>query len=82
LLFLYLNLLYNKCDYKRYILESYLFYRITIINGVVIVGDARKMFLYIYIWMLDFLKLVIGIRNYHMIEVILSRYLQMLAMFM
>jgi len=27
----------------------YLFYRITIINGVVIVGDARKMFLYIYI---------------------------------
>lgn len=26
----------------------YLFYRITIINGVVIVGDARKMFLYIY----------------------------------
>jgi len=49
LLFLYLNLLYNKCDYKRYILESYLFYRITIINGVVIVGDARKMFLYIYI---------------------------------
>lgn len=74
LLFLYLNLPFNKCGFQRYILESIYFIESLLLMELLLLAKPESF--YIYIWMLDFFKLVIGIRNYHMIEVILCRYLQ------